>query len=134
MKRIDEETKARIVDMYAHGKIHREIHEETGVSMGSISKICAAAGLDKYHVGGRNARAIAVPTGLPEAVKKPDNPLVVTSRTLTMRGTSTGCEYVAGTHTSTVDITCGDWMLSIERAKLQDFIDELQSVNVMIGA
>ena len=134
MRRISEETRARIIDMYAHGKVHREIHEATGVSMGSISCICQAAGLDKYHVGGKCSRNIAMPAGLPKAAEKPTEPLIITSRTLTLQGAVTGCEYVAGTHLNSVDITLGDWMLSVERGKLQAFIDELQHIKTMIGA
>ena len=133
MKRIDDETRAKIVDMYAHGKLHREIHEETGVGMGTISNICRAAGLDKVHVGGKMAKAIPHVPDLPEPSIKPDGLLMVTARTLKLRGFATGCDYTAGTEMSNIDITLGDWALSIDVDKLDGFISELQQVKNSLG-
>ena len=136
MKRIDDETKAKIVDMYAHGKLHREIHEETGVGMGTISKYCRAAGLDKVHVGGKIASTIPPQPAMtfkPTPETKPDGLLMVTARTLKLRGSATNCEYTAGTELPNIDITLGDWALSIETDKLDGFIVELQQIKKMIG-
>ena len=133
MKKISDDVRAKIVDMYAHGKLHREIHEETGVGMGTISTICRTAGLDKVHVGGKMAKVIPQAPDLPEPYIKPNGLLMVTARTLKLRGFATGCDYTAGTELSNIDITLGDWALSIEVDKLDGFISELQQVKKMIG-
>ena len=132
-KRIDDETRAKIVSMYANGRVHREIHEETGVSMGTISDICRAAGLDKYHTGGKIARSMVASPDLPAQKERPEDPITITARVLTMCGIGTGCVYVAGTNKQDVEITLGDWAMSIDRKKLGIFIDELQHVKKMIG-
>jgi hypothetical protein len=132
--RIPNETREKIVSLYQNGKVHREIHEETGVSMASISRICRDAGLDKYHVGGTVARTFTVAPDLPQAEPLEPDSLVITSRVLTMMGTVTGCEYTAGTSMPTVDITLGEWAIQIDTGKLGAFISELQSVKKMIGA
>ena len=138
-KRIDDETRKQIVDMYAHGKVHREIHEITGVSMGTISKICCDAGLDRYHVGGRISKTIAMPNE--DTTKeinrntsaKENMQIDIIERILTMHGNNTGCTYVAGTNMPNIDITLGDWAISIERGKLNSFIEELSNIKKIIG-
>lgn len=133
MRKIPEETRQKIVEMYEHGKLHREIHEELGVGMATISRVCRAAGVDKVHVGGKVARKMPSITELPEPAIKPEGLLMVTARTLKLRGFATDCEYMAGTDLSNIDITLGDWAMSIEVDKLDGFICELQHIKKMLG-
>ena len=65
MKKIADSTREQIVSMYRSGKLHREISEETGVSMATVGRICREAGLDKYHVGGRMSKTCPVTNDAP---------------------------------------------------------------------
>ena len=132
MKKYDDAMRQKIADMYAHGKLHREIHEETGVAMSTISVICREFGIDKCHRGGKTAQTIPVAPEIP-AAKTASSPIMITSRTLTLHGTGTGCNYVAGTDMQNIDITLGDWALSIETSRLDNFINELQHIKKMVG-
>ena len=131
MKKIADSMRQQIISMYSNGKLHREIHEETGISLATISRVCRAAGLDKVHVGGKTAKTIPAIPDFPE-VEKPHPLLAVTARTLKLRGFATDCEYTAGTDLPNVDITLGDWAMSIEVDKLDGFISELQNLKKML--
>lgn len=136
MKKIADSTREQIVSMYRSGRLHREISEETGVSMATVGRICREAGLDKYHVGGRMSKTCPVTNdALPAPQERPAEPLIVTGRTLNLHGQATGCDYVAGTNTESVDITLGDtWALSIKTDQLSGFIAELEHIRKLIGA
>lgn len=132
MKKIPDDIRQKIISMYSNGKLHREIHDETGISMATISRVCRAAGIDKIHIGGKVTKTIQVTPDLPAPAPKPEGLLLVTARTLKLRGFATDCEYTAGTDLPSVDITLGDWALSIEVDKLDGFIGELQHLKKML--
>lgn len=135
MKRLSEEVRQRIISLYNGGKLQREIVEETGVSKVSVYRILKDAGLDKFHVGGKTAKSVHIaPSELPKAQEKPEDPVAITGRTMNLHGHVSGCDFVAGTHMQTVDITLGDWAMSIDRAKISGFIAELAYIKKMIGA
>ena len=135
MKRIANEVREQVVTLYKSGKVQREIAEEVGISQATVGRICREAGVDMFHVGGKIAKSCPkMNNALPEGVERPKDALIVTGRTLNLHGPATGCDYVAGTLTKAIDITLGDWALSIDRDKLSGFISELEQIKKLIGA
>ena len=45
MPRITDEQRARVIQVHGQGLSRNAIHHETGISTGSITRICTAAGL-----------------------------------------------------------------------------------------
>ena len=135
MRKIADSVKSKIISMYSNGKLYREIADETGVSMATIGRLCRDAGVDKFHVGGSITKTLPqVNDALPAPTARPEEPMLITGRTLNMHGMNTEFDYVAGTNKDVIEITNEEWALCVPRDKLTAFIAELGYIRNLIGA